>query len=107
MLPELEPALLHGDLWSGNYLVSRQGTPFLIDPSVHYGHAEVDLAMSLLFGGFSSRFYDAYFEVSPKVAGFEKRVALYQLYYLLVHLNLFGRSYYPRVIEIGSGLFRR
>ena len=106
LLPEIKPALLHGDLWSGNFLISSTGKPFLIDPSVYYGHSEVDLAMSLLFGGFPSHFYDAYFEISPQVAGFEERVVLYQLYYLLVHLNLFGKSYYRRVIEFGSGLFR-
>lgn len=106
LLPELQPALLHGDLWSGNYMIDTAGVPYLIDPSVHFGHAEVDLAMSLLFGGFPSAFYNAYFEVVPKEDGFERRVALYQLYYLLVHLNLFGRSYYPRVREISDGLFR-
>ncbi|MEJ2161756.1 MAG: fructosamine kinase family protein [Robiginitalea sp.] len=105
LLPEIKPALLHGDLWSGNYLISSSGTPYLIDPSAYFGHAEVDLAMSLLFGGFPSRFYDAYFEIAPQVAGFEVRVALYQLYYLLVHLNLFGRSYYRKVVETGSRLF--
>ena len=106
LMPKVKPALLHGDLWSGNYLISTDGSPYLIDPSVHFGHGEVDLAMSLLFGGFPSHFYDAYFEVTPKLDGFEARVALYQLYYLLVHLNLFGRAYYSRVLEIGSRFFR-
>ena len=106
LMPEVTPALLHGDLWSGNYLISTDGSPYLIDPSVHFGHGEVDLAMSLLFGGFPSRFYDAYFEVTPKLEGFEARIALYQLYYLLVHLNLFGRAYYSRVLEFGSRFFR-
>ena len=107
MLPEIQPALLHGDLWNGNYLIDTAGVPYLIDPSVHFGHAEVDLAMSLLFGGFPPAFYEAYFEVAPKEEGFKRRVALYQLYYLLVHLNLFGRSYHSRVREIGDDLFRR
>ena len=106
LMPEVKPALLHGDLWSGNYLISTDGSPYLIDPSVYFGHGEVDLAMSLLFGGFPSRFYSAYFEVAPKLEGFEARIALYQLYYLLVHLNLFGRAYYSRVLEIGSRFFR-
>lgn len=104
-VPEVRPSLLHGDLWSGNYLISASGTPFLIDPAAYYGHAEVDLAMSLLFGGFSEGFYGAYFEVRPKQPGFEQRVKLYQLYYLLAHLNLFGGSYYASVSELTSELF--
>lgn len=104
-VPEATPALLHGDLWSGNYLISEKGDPYLIDPATYYGHREVDLAMSLLFGGFPRRFYDAYFEVYPKAPGFEDRVKLYQLYYLLVHLNLFGRSYYSSVKTLGEVFF--
>jgi fructosamine-3-kinase len=105
LVPEIRPSLLHGDLWGGNYLISRDGAPYLIDPAVYYGHAEIDLAMSLLFGGFAEEFYDAYFEINPKQSGFDLRVKLYQLYYLLVHLNLFGRSYYSRVRALGSELF--
>lgn len=102
---EITPALLHGDLWSGNYLISTDGTPYLIDPATYYGHSEVDLAMSLLFGGFPQDFYHAYFEINPKQPGFDLRVKLYQLYYLLVHLNLFGRSYHASVSAISSELF--
>ena len=105
LVPEVRPSLLHGDLWGGNYLISNNGTPYLIDPAVYYGHAEVDLAMSLLFGGFPQEFYDAYFEINPKEAGFDLRVKLYQLYYLLVHLNLFGSSYYGSVRAVTSELF--
>ena len=105
LVPQVRPSLLHGDLWGGNYLISTKGTPYLIDPAVYYGHAEVDLAMTLLFGGFPQEFYDAYFEIRPKEAGFDLRVKLYQLYYLLVHLNLFGRSYYGSVSTIRSELF--
>ena len=104
-VPDTPPSLLHGDLWGGNYLISADGVPYLIDPAVYYGHAEVDLAMSLLFGGFSEAFYGAYFEINPKRPGFDLRVKLYQLYYLLVHLNLFGRSYYPSVRALSSELF--
>lgn len=104
-VPKARPALLHGDLWNGNYLISDKGTPCLIDPATYYGHREVDLAMSLLFGGFPGRFYDAYFEMHPKTPGFERRVKLYQLYYLLVHLNLFGRSYYSSVKSLGESFF--
>jgi len=105
LIPDVSPSLLHGDLWSGNYLISAEGVPYLIDPAVYYGHAEVDLAMSLLFGGFSGEFYDAYFEINPKQPGFDMRVKLYQLYYLLVHLNLFGRSYHASVSAITQDLF--
>ncbi|MEX0289854.1 MAG: fructosamine kinase family protein [Flavobacteriaceae bacterium] len=100
---EISASLLHGDLWSGNYLISAQGEPYLIDPAVYYGHSEVDLAMSRLFGGFDSTFYSAYEEVIPRAPGYEKRQDIYQLYYLLVHLNLFGRSYYSAV----SGILRK
>jgi fructosamine-3-kinase len=105
LAPEVKPALLHGDLWGGNFLISKSNTPYLIDPSVYFGHSEVDLAMSRLFGGFPARFYDAYFEVSPALPGFDLRMKLYQLYYLLVHLNLFGRSYLPSVMEAGREVF--
>jgi len=100
LFPEIEPSLLHGDLWGGNYLIASDGTPYLIDPAVYYGHSEVDLAMSKLFGGFSSSFYDAYHSVIPKSPNSQERNDLYQLYFLLVHLNLFGRSYYVGVKRI-------
>ena len=93
LLPKTKPALLHGDLWAGNYIIGSNGTPFLIDTAVYYGHHEVDLAMSRLFGGFDSSFYDAHKEVFPEIGGEKERSDFYQLYYLLVHLNLFGRSY--------------
>ncbi len=93
----IHPSLLHGDLWSGNYLIAKDGTPYLIDPAFYYGHSEVDLAMTRLFGGFDEAFYDAYYALNPTRVMEDKRNDLYQLYYLLVHLNLFGRSYYPAV----------
>ncbi len=93
-----EPSLLHGDLWNGNVHILRDGTPALVDPSVYYGHREVDLAMSELFGGFGRDFYEAYQEVWPLDAAYEEgRRAVYQLYYLLVHVNLFGGSYVASV----------
>jgi fructosamine-3-kinase len=101
----VEPSLLHGDLWSGNYLIDKEGRPYLIDPAVYYGHSEVDIAMSLLFGGFDPAFYDAYHQVRPPTEYFKERIELYQLYYLLVHLNLFGRSYYRRLKPILSAYF--
>lgn len=91
------PARLHGDLWSGNVHLDEQGAPCLIDPAVYGGHREMDLAMMRLFGGFSERVFAAYAEVNPLARGHEERVPLYQLYPLLVHLNLFGGSYLASV----------
>jgi fructosamine-3-kinase len=99
---DVKPSLLHGDLWGGNWIVGQGGEPVLIDPAVYYGHHEVDLAFTELFGGFSSVFYRAYHEVNPFPADYEDRKPLYQLYYLLVHLNLFGEGYgsaVDRVLE--------
>lgn len=90
------PSLLHGDLWSGNVHMTTNG-PAIIDPSVYYGHREVDLAMSELFGGFGPEFYFAYEDVWPLDPGYDPtRRAVYQLYYLLVHVNLFGGGYVGR-----------
>lgn len=95
--PKEPPALIHGDLWSGNFLCDESGKPVLIDPAVAYAHREMDLAMSRLFGGFDAAFYQAYHEAWPLESGFLERIEIYQLYYLLVHVNLFGRSYVPAV----------
>jgi len=98
------PSLLHGDLWSGNLHVLSGGDPALIDPSSYYGHREVDLAMSQLFGGFDYVFYAAYHEQWPLLPGYEStRRHIYQLYYLLVHVNLFGAGYRGRTLAaLGS-----
>jgi fructosamine-3-kinase len=95
--PPEPPSRLHGDLWSGNVMVDEHGAPCLIDPAVYAGHREVDLAMLRLFGGMSARTLAAYHEAAPLAAGHESRVALYQLYPLLVHVNLFGGSYVSSV----------
>lgn len=90
------PELLHGDLWSGNAYASRDGEAVLVDPAVYEGHGEVDLAMADLFGGFTRPFWDAYAATRGISAEFlAYRKDLYQLYYLLVHVNLFGGSYEP------------
>jgi fructosamine-3-kinase len=91
--PAEPPARLHGDLWGGNALADEAGHPVLIDPAPYGGHREVDLAMMRLFGGFSGRVFEAYAEVHPLAAGHDERVALWQLYPLLVHVNLFAGSY--------------
>lgn len=101
LIPDnIEPSLLHGDLWGGNFMTLSDGRPALIDPAVYYGHREVELAFTELFGGFDSRFYDAYSAVYPIDKDYAKRRALYQLYPLMVHMNLFGGSYTSRVHTI-------
>jgi fructosamine-3-kinase len=101
----INPSLLHGDLWSGNYLVSNNGEVYLIDPATYYGHNEIDIAMSKLFGSFSNSFYNGYQQVIPFDKDTNDRIELYQLYYLLVHLNMFGSSYYSSVKRILSNYF--
>ena len=100
------PALLHGDLWGGNFLCVEGTMPVIIDPAVYYGHREADLAMTMLFGGFGDSFYDAYNEVYPLSPGCEKRMELYKLYHLFNHLNLFGEGYYGQVVGTMRGLTR-
>jgi fructosamine-3-kinase len=98
--PPEPPARLHGDLWSGNVMTDEHGAPCLIDPAVYGGHREVDLAMLRLFGGVGPRSLAAYHEALPLAAGHEARVALYQLYPLLVHVNLFGGGYVAPVERV-------
>ncbi len=90
---EEPPALLHGDLWGGNYLIDTSGKPYLIDPAVSYGNREFDIAMTTLFGGFDRAFYDAYNQEFPLRPGWQQRLKLWNLYPLLVHVNLFGGMY--------------
>jgi protein-ribulosamine 3-kinase len=97
LLPVEAPALLHGDLWSGNVLMNHEHGPCLVDPSAYYGHREVELAYMRLFGGFDDDFFNRYNEVFPIAQGFEERVPIYQLYPLLVHHNLFGEPYLEAV----------
>lgn len=96
----LSPSLLHGDLWSGNYFISKKGIPYIIDPAMYYGHCEVDIAMTKLFDGFGSDFYKTYRSIHLEDNYTASRIEIYQLYYLLVHLNLFGISYYGSVSRI-------
>jgi fructosamine-3-kinase len=100
IFPSEPPSLLHGDLWSGNFMCDEKGNPCIIDPAVYYGSREMDIAMSMLFGGFSGRFYASYQHAFPMKPGWEMRMELCQLYPLLVHVNLFGGSYLNSVKAI-------
>jgi fructosamine-3-kinase len=91
--PPEPPSLLHGDLWYGNILPGPDGQFWLCDPSAYWGHREMDLAMTRLFGGFPPSFYEAYQHVYPLQPGWEERLGLCQLYPLLVHALLFGGGY--------------
>lgn len=99
ILPEEPPCLVHGDLWSGNFIVSEKGRACLIDPAVYYGNREADLAMSTLFGGFDKEFYQAYDEEYPLIPGWKERLEIYNLYPLLIHLNLFGQGYLGSILS--------
>ena len=93
LIPQEPPALIHGDLWSGNFMVAAAGEPVLIDPAVYYGHREMDLGMMQLFGGFDAEVFRAYHANFPLEKNWEERIPLHQLYPLLVHVNLFGGGY--------------
>jgi fructosamine-3-kinase len=93
LIPPSSPSIVHGDLWWGNVLWGADGRAWLIDPSVHGGHPEEDLAMLALFGPVSDRLLAAYTEIRPLDDGWQERVGLWQLYPLLVHAVLFGSSY--------------
>jgi len=101
LLPNPQPALLHGDLWSGNLHFDRNSQPWLIDPCPYYGDPTMDLAMTRLFGGFSERFYQSYYScLPPALRDPDSKIMItYQLYYLLVHLNMFGSSYAHAVMN--------
>jgi len=88
-----QPSLLHGDLWGGNVSAVDNAVPIIYDPACYYGDREADIAMTELFGGFSSIFYKSYNESFPLDCGYKVRKDLYNLYHILNHLNLFGRSY--------------
>jgi fructosamine-3-kinase len=104
LLPDLVPAqpasLIHGDLWSGNITSDAKGNPANIDPATHYGWAEAELAMMTLFGSFPEDFIRSYLEIRPLEPGFRARFSIYNLYHLLNHLNIFGRSYLGQVQSI-------
>ena len=98
--PQEPPALLHGDLWSGNYLPGPDGEAVIIDPAVYYGHRYMDLGMTRLFGGFSPEFYMAYQEEYPLESHWKEGLEIANLYPLMVHLNLFGGGYPGSVRQV-------
>lgn len=102
LVPEQPPSLIHGDLWSGNAITDSHGDPAIIDPAVHYGWAEAELAMTTLFGSFPGVFYKAYEEIHPLEAGYQSRFPIYNLYHLLNHVVLFGHGYLRQVDQILS-----
>jgi protein-ribulosamine 3-kinase len=93
------PCLLHGDLWSGNFLCDVHSKPVLIDPAVYYGHNSMDLAMTTLFGGFDKAFYDSYQYYNPLPSNYQEQWEVCNLYPLLIHLNLFGKSYLSEILH--------
>lgn len=101
------PALVHGDLWAGNWGALGDGSPVTFDPAVHYADRECDLAMTELFGGFPPAFYDAYREAWPLPPGSRARRDLYQLYHVLNHYNLFGGGYGQHALSLIRGLLER
>ena len=100
------PSLVHGDLWSGNAGFSAAGDPVIFDPAVYWGDREVDIAMTELFGGFPSSFYEGYQSVWPLDAGYEQRKVLYNLYHILNHFNLFGGSYRAQAQQMMAQILR-
>lgn len=100
LIPKQDAALLHGDLWAGNIHSDSAGAPVLIDPATYYGWPEADIAMTLLFGGFSDTFYESYRAVHPMEAGWRERAAIYNVYHLLNHYNLFGGAYGSQAMAV-------
>ena len=92
-----KPSLLHGDLWSGNFMCNQASEPILIDPAVYYGHRSIDLATTTLFGGFRQPFYESYHYHFPLPSNYEEQWSVCNLYPLLIHLYLFGSSYLSQI----------
>lgn len=102
-----QTSLIHGDLWSGNYLIDTSGSPVILDPAVYHGCREAEFGMLRLFGGCPPSFYDAYQAEFPLAAGWQRRVSVYVLYHLLNHLNLFGRGYHDRCRSLAAEILRQ
>ena len=106
LVPELlegteePPSLVHGDLWAGNVISGPEGQPVLIDPAAYYGHREMELGMTRLFGGFTEEFYSAYDVEYPLKPGWRGRMNLYILYHVLNHFNMFGGGYRSQAVGL-------
>lgn len=98
--PVEPPSAIHGDLWTGNFTTNEIGEATIFDPSAYFGHREMDIAMSKLFGGFDSQFYEAYNQEYPLEKGWEERLPIADLYPLLAHLNIFGGTYAYQIMTI-------
>ena len=90
-------ALVHGDLWSGNAGMDKNGKGVIFDPASWWADNEVDIAMTKLFGGFRKEFYEEYHKIFPIKNGFEKRIIIYNFYHILNHANMFGGGYLNQV----------
>lgn len=100
IFPVEKPSLLHGDLWGGNYFIAKNEKPFLFDPAVYFGHREIDIAMTMLFGGFTEVFYESYNATYQLENGWKERIPHGQLYPNFVHLNLFGPAYLNALTDV-------
>jgi fructosamine-3-kinase len=101
-----KPALLHGDLWSGNVAYDDQGAPVIFDPATYHGDREAEFGLTEMFGGFGADFWNGYESILPLEAGYATRKLLYRLYHLLNHFNLFGSSYAESAQSIIEQLLR-
>ena len=99
IFPVEKSSLLHGDLWSGNFLCGENNEPVLIDPAVYYGHSSIDMAMTTLFGGFDEKFYQSYTYYRPLSPNYRQQWEVCNLYPLLIHLNLFGKGYLQQILN--------
>lgn len=98
--PDEKPSLVHGDLWSGNFMTNSRGEASIFDPAVYYGHRLMDIGMSKLFGGFAPQFYDSYNSEFPMENNWRQAVEIANLYPLMVHVNLFGAGYLGGVMDV-------
>ena len=99
-------ALVHGDLWSGNAGMDKNGKGVIFDPASWWADCEVDIAMTKLFGGFRKEFYEEYHRIFPIKNGFEKRIIIYNFYHILNHANMFGGGYLNQVEDYVKAILK-